>query len=543
MKQNNFKIITPSYNNAEWVEYNIASLLNQTYTNWKVLYINDNSTDDTLARVLSIVGQNDKFTVVDNKSNLGAMCNYFENMHYIEDDDIVLHLDGDDWLIDENVLENLNALYNTKDCWMTYGGMVAWDGEGYTPTHPQNSLYSDFVHTHKLYRNDWWRASHLRTYRGFLLKSIRDEDLKDLTEHKYYNHASDLAFQYAYMEMCGQERIQAVDFHAYVYNQHPSVVNRTREREQSSNSKYEVEIRNRKKYKTGLSATKLPLINVIGDFRERNSMATTFSYVYNQLYGEFDITLIQDSDCIRYINGEFGKLPGIVVADVHEPPHLFNQSSIYSLVEANSDKFDYILTYGDKLLQLPNAIFRNGGYECVLNKNIHSLEHPLLADESLFKIYPKSKSISFITSAKQFTEYHRLRVEAAKFIQEHKLPVDIFGVGINPINMKLDGLKDYRFSIAMENGACDNYFTEKILDCFLTGTVPIYKGCPNISKFFNIGGIVNFDTVEELGVIIQRIEDGYYVIDPSILEENYQKALSYCYTNDRLFVKYFQPLL
>ena len=37
MKQNKFIILTPSFNNEEWVEYNVASILNQTYTNYEVI--------------------------------------------------------------------------------------------------------------------------------------------------------------------------------------------------------------------------------------------------------------------------------------------------------------------------------------------------------------------------------------------------------------------------------------------------------------------------------------------------------------------------
>ena len=54
--------------------------------------------------------------------------------------------------------------------------------------------------------------------------------------------------------------------------------------------------------------------------------------------------------------------------------------------------FDLILTFDKELLKLPNAIFRNGGYEVVLNKNVHRAEHPLLQDDSLIQIY-KSSSI------------------------------------------------------------------------------------------------------------------------------------------------------
>jgi glycosyltransferase involved in cell wall biosynthesis len=543
-KQNKFKIITPSYNNENWVEYNLASVLNQTYENWEVLYINDNSTDLTFTKVGELVENDPRFTLINNKINMGAAHNYMEHMSLIENnDEIVVHLDGDDWFADEYVLEKLNLLYNKTDCWMTYGKFVQWDGENYIEANPQNTPYHDFVHDHKYYRRDIWRSSHLRTYRTFLFNSIKKEDLINPITKEYYWHAIDLAWQFPCMEMCGKEKIEIPNFYTYVYNQHPSVVSRTREREHINNMHIEEEIRNKKIYKTGLGNGTLPQINVIGDFRERNSIPSKFSYVYNRLHGDFDATLIQDGDCFKYIAGEFGKLPGIVIADLHEPRHLFNYNSLHSLIKQNSDKFHYILTYDEDLLELPNAIFRNGGYECVLNKNVHSLEHPLLADESLFGVYTKSKNISYISSNKTFTEFHIFRNQCASFIRDNRLPVDIYGVGYNFIKQKLDGLKDYKFSIAIENGELNNYFTEKILDCFLTGTVPIYRGCSNIHKFFNMDGIITFDTIVELQEIINSVVKNEYTISNSTLTDNYDRALEYCYNNDRFFNKYLKEII
>ena len=53
-RENKFKIVIPSYNNEQWIEHNVASILNQTYTNYDVLYINDASTDDTLSHIQKI---------------------------------------------------------------------------------------------------------------------------------------------------------------------------------------------------------------------------------------------------------------------------------------------------------------------------------------------------------------------------------------------------------------------------------------------------------------------------------------------------------
>ena len=57
-KKNKFVIITPSYNNEDWAEANLASMLNQTYTNWRNIYVNDCSTDNTLKKVNDIVKLN-----------------------------------------------------------------------------------------------------------------------------------------------------------------------------------------------------------------------------------------------------------------------------------------------------------------------------------------------------------------------------------------------------------------------------------------------------------------------------------------------------
>lgn len=548
-KQSRFRIIVPSYNNAEWIEYNLASILNQTYTNYEVVYIDDASTDGTYDKVVEIVGGLPNWNVIRNDENRGAMYNYFHNLNqYIQDpEEIVIHLDGDDWLYDETVLEKLNAFYNEKDCWMTYGGFIVWNGLDAESTlpYPQSTEYPDFIHKHKLYRQDHWRASHLRTYKAFLLQAVKLDDLKSLEDGKYYWHAADLAFQYPCMEMCPKDKIQVVDFYDCVYNHSKANQVRTHERESVDNSRYETEIRNRKKYREGLFGEKLPQVNVLGNFREKNSIPKTFTYAYNQQDGEFDITLIEDTEILKYVKGELKVHTGLVVADVHEAPHLLAQSEVYTAVHQNHHMFDLILTYDKELLKLPNAVFRNGGYEVVLNKNVHKMEYPLLQDDSLMQVYgEKDKHVSFITSNKTMTEGHRFRLECAQKLVELKTPaVDLYGVGIKEIKGKIEGLRDYKFSITIENGMHDNYFTEKILDCFLTGVVPIYRGCPNIGEFFNLDGIITFNTREELVDVINNLSVGDYYSKKVYIQENFERAKKYAYNNDQLFEKYLKNLI
>jgi glycosyltransferase involved in cell wall biosynthesis len=546
MKENRFIIITPSFNNEDWVEYNIASILNQTYTNFKVLYIDDCSTDNTFEKVIPIVETDSRFTVIRNSENKGAAYNYVEYIDTISDDenDILVHLDGDDWLFDDNVLMNLNTAYNEHDYWMTYGRFVCYDGsDQITESTVYGVPHDNFIHEHKLYRRDMFKASHLRTYRSFLFNKIDKNDLKSLIDGEYYWHAIDVAWGSICQEMCPPNKIGVPDFFTCVYNMTPKNQVRSHERQATENHKFEDEIRNRKRYKEGLSGEKLPLVNVIGDFRERNSIPNTFSYVYNQLDGEFDITLIQDLSIINYLNGEIPIKRGKIIADIHEPRHLLQHNEVYDLVLQNSDKFDCILTYDVELLKLPNAIFRNGGYEVVLNKNVHTETYPILSDESLFKIYNKTKLVSFITSNKTITAGHRFRVSCVDILRSNNVDIDIKGIGYDEIIGKIEALQDYKFSVAIENGSSDNYFTEKILDCFLTGTIPIYKGCSNIGDFFNINGIITFETENELLDIIVNLSDSVYQQKLKYIQENFELAQKFSYNNDNLFNNFLQNLI
>ena len=551
MKQNKFILISPSFNNSEWFETYYKSITGQTYKNYEVYYIDDCSTDDTQILVTKSTTGNEKFHYIRNVERRGALHNYlygFDNLAK-SPDDLLVNLDGDDWLATPDVLEKLNIFYNKTDCWISYGKMAVYNGSNtYTTAFPQNSPYPSFVHEHGLYRKDLWRASHLRIFRKFLFDKIDKQDFVSKINNQLYWHASDLALMYPMLEMAPIDKIKTIDFFTYIYNNSKENSIRTQERESKDNQIFEVEIRNKKHYarskdRTSLTGKKLPAINVFGDFRERNSIPKKFTFTYNLSNGDFDLTLLQDGAIIDFINEKIKINQGLIVADIHEPFYLLNQSDVYECVKLNYKKFDKIFTHSKELLSLPNSIFRNSGYEVVLNKNIHCREYPLLQDNSLIKIYEKTKSISFITSAKRITYGHLFRGECVSHLLDEKIKVDLFGVGINELKGKIDGLQDYRYSVAMENGQFDNYFTEKILDCFLTGTIPIYWGCPNISDFFDTRGFYTFETIDELVNIINSVNEKDYNSKLEYIKKNWELANKLWMDNDRFYDKYLFPLL
>ena len=146
------------------------------------------------------------------------------------------------------------------------------------------------------------------------------------------------------------------------------------------------------------------------------------------------------------------------------------------------------------------------------------------------KIYEKSKIISMIASNKQMCEGHRLRLE---WVERLWGQVDLYGRGFNEISNKEEGLCDYMFSVAIENGQYETYFTEKLLDCFATGTIPVYLGAPDIGKYFNKDGII--DLSEKFDV-----SDEIYYNKMNAIKENLEKAKEMEVLEDFIFTQYLK---
>jgi len=97
----------------------------------------------------------------------------------------------------------------------------------------------------------------------------------------------------------------------------------------------------------------------------------------------------------------------------------------------------------------------------------------------------KHRDLSAIASTKVDIPGHVQRNEFVTMLEAEFPDVDIFGHGrARSLDDKWDGIAPYRYSIAIENTSKDDYWTEKIADCFLSYTVPLYFGATNISDYF-----------------------------------------------------------
>lgn len=229
------------------------------------------------------------------------------------------------------------------------------------------------------------------------------------------------------------------------------------------------------------------------------------NWVWDRTLQDNDVTLF--SDC--HLSEAKANKSRIKLAIIFEPP-IINRDA-YDFIKSHYDIFDYIFTFdesclsiSDRFVYLPYGTTWIGG-----------------ADR---KIYSKTKMTSIIASNKRWAEGHQLRHAT---IANYRNQMDVMGNGYRAIASKLEGLIDYRYSIAIENSRVNSYFTEKLIDCFLTGVVPIYWGCPKIGDFFDLNGIIAFDSVEGIGDILRGISDEDYQSRLYAIKYNFKKAYEY----------------
>ena len=211
--QHQFKIVVPFYNCKQWIHKCIGSLQAQRYKNFECIMVDDMSTDGSPQVVEKLIKKDSRFRLKSNKEKKYALQNIVEGIEDFncKDDDILILLDGDDWMSSSTVLGYLNENY--KDSLMTYGSYV-FHPRGIRG--PEPSPYPPEVIENNAFRQDKWRASHLRTFKYKLWKNIKMEDLKDSDGH-YYQMTYDQAIMLPLLEMAGT-RAKFIPEILHVYN-------------------------------------------------------------------------------------------------------------------------------------------------------------------------------------------------------------------------------------------------------------------------------------------------------------------------------------
>jgi glycosyltransferase involved in cell wall biosynthesis len=202
----NFAFIVPSFNNKDWVERNIRSIKDQTLKDWRVIYVDDASTDGTLDLAKKAAGDDKRFDFLCSESNLGPAASRHLACQTTDDEEILCMLDGDDWLPNPGVLEVVRKLYDegAEATWGSYQRFVDRRLQA-VPVLPRESARG-------------WFCRHLRTMRARLIKDIPLDHLQ--MDGKWIRCCSDVA-ESGWVERKVQPAI--IRSSTYVYNADNSV--------------------------------------------------------------------------------------------------------------------------------------------------------------------------------------------------------------------------------------------------------------------------------------------------------------------------------
>lgn len=205
-----FVIISAFWNADKLLESNIKILKNQTFTNFIAYFIDDMSTDNSYNIAKKSINGDKRFILIKNgikkwktKNFVGTIINNSK----IDDEDVIIEIDGDDRLIDETIINLLNNVYKNRNTWIC--GSKWLNGDKKNVSRYGKCLNPDGA------RHGPWAFSHLRTYKAFLFRAIKDSDLK--MNNEYFKAACDFSWSIPMLEMSGKDHYHFLNKFTYLY--------------------------------------------------------------------------------------------------------------------------------------------------------------------------------------------------------------------------------------------------------------------------------------------------------------------------------------
>jgi hypothetical protein len=207
---------------------------------------------------------------------------------------------------------------------------------------------------------------------------------------------------------------------------------------------------------------------------------------------------------------------------------------VESKIISYANQYDFILTFNENILkQCPNAYKYLFGMTRILPEDVNSIN-----------ITNKKFIITSITNDKLMTVGHHFR-HTIFYNQEKILSIpkcfyrstdskNLPEIHNNPRlpaeeSRKIELFQESQFSLVIENSRQTHYFTEKLCDCLITKTIPVYYGCPNISEYFDTSGwiILENESMDELIKKLYTLTPEYYMNHIDTVMKNFETVKQY----------------
>lgn len=199
--------VSPCYNAEENIDSLAASVKNQSDDRWEHILIDDISTDSTWEKLNDTLGNDKRFTLIQNTEKKFALRNIVEVSRNYQNDSstIIGTIDGDDSLCNENTVKLILEAYDK-------GSDVVWTGHRWDI----NNMNISRELPVNVNPYQWpWCSSHFRTFRSTLLEKIPDKNFKHVSG-EWFKRGYDQALMLPLLSLTKNRKY--IDEICYLYN-------------------------------------------------------------------------------------------------------------------------------------------------------------------------------------------------------------------------------------------------------------------------------------------------------------------------------------
>lgn len=195
-------------------------------------------------------------------------------------------------------------------------------------------------------------------------------------------------------------------------------------------------------------------------------------------------------------------------------------------------EFDVILTYNDEVLRrCPNARFFYFQTVTWIDEKDY-IDIDLSQKKFLVSNLTGFKRMCKAHEFRQFIYLNQMRFDRNFLFFRSSAPPILPPIAENPIigndlASKMILFREFQFSLIIENTRERHCYTEKLVDCLITKTIPIYYGCENVGDYFDTTGwiLITTESVDEILEKCKVLHPNYYSQYTDVIEKNYKKAL------------------
>jgi len=168
-----FVVTIPISLPLEKVESSVKNLMNQGYENYEIIFINSMKSNQINSQLQLLYSKVEKeLGKKGPKYSIGK--SYYDSIHQLKDNDIVIYLEPGDWLAKESTMSKLAAIFSNSDVWLAYSPYIEYPSYEHKLEHPIKEEKWWKLHT----RKTEWLQSPLKVFYAGLFKEINFESSK-----------------------------------------------------------------------------------------------------------------------------------------------------------------------------------------------------------------------------------------------------------------------------------------------------------------------------------------------------------------------------